>query len=224
MRDDVRVGGEGEIDDWDHLQNVRSCTSRDLASKESIRGGGGLQAMRADFERHHSGVGGQKEVMNDRVIGSVEVGAPTLPRRDLHVSNSSGFPGSSSFVPSDIHRPKPQPRGCRRVLELVVRDFVRPSIKVTPQFTPLPFTAPCCVRVYRFLSHPHSTLVETGFSPLALVPAPTSSRFPTASRPSSFVFILKGKPVVIAVAVKLVVVSSISLTSMTRHHRLFDRA
>ena len=23
----------------DHLQNVRSCTSRDLASKESIRGG-----------------------------------------------------------------------------------------------------------------------------------------------------------------------------------------
>ena len=51
----------------DHLQKVRSCTSRDLVSKESMRSGERLQVMRADFERHHSG-----ECQKEAMIGSFE--------------------------------------------------------------------------------------------------------------------------------------------------------
>ena len=55
----------------DHLQKVRSCTSRDLASRESIRRGGVLSIMRIDFERHHSCVAGRKlEGSDDRLAHS----------------------------------------------------------------------------------------------------------------------------------------------------------
>jgi len=51
-----------------HLQNVRSCTSRDLASKESIRGGGMLQVTRAESERHHSAGEWPERSDYDRIV------------------------------------------------------------------------------------------------------------------------------------------------------------